>query len=108
MLNTASLERAVIFAKSPELIRSAETIHEPPQARILSNARYFVMLPALIPPVGMNLSLWYGAEIALMYSSPPACSAGKNFTTSSPASIACSTSEGEEQPGVMGIPFLTQ
>lgn len=41
----------------------------------------------------------------LIMESPPAASAGKNFTTSRPSSIATSTSLGLEHPGVTGIPF---
>ena len=40
--------------------------------------------------------------------SPPAASAGKNFTTSNPSSIACSTSLGFAVPGVTGTPFSIQ
>ena len=39
---------------------------------------------------------------------PPAASAGKNLTTSSPNSIACSTSDGLEVPGVTGTPLSIQ
>ena len=44
----------------------------------------------------------------LIMFNPPAASAGKNFTTSRPSSIATSTSLGLEHPGVTGIPFSTQ
>ena len=40
--------------------------------------------------------------------SPPAASAGKNLTTSRPNSIAASTSEGLDVPGVTGTPFSIQ
>ena len=40
--------------------------------------------------------------------SPPAASAGKNFTTSRPNSIACSTSLGLDVPGVTGMPLSIQ
>lgn len=44
----------------------------------------------------------------LIIFSPPAASAGKNFTTSNPSSIACSTSLGFAVPGVTGTPFSIQ
>ena len=56
----------------------------------------------------MNFILVYGAAMDLIMFSPPAASAGKNFTTSRPSSIATSTSLGFEQPGVTGIPLSTQ
>ena len=43
-----------------------------------------------------------------MTGSPPAASAGKNLTTSSPSSIACSISPQVEQPGQTGTPFSMQ
>ena len=43
--------------------------------------------------------------MALIMGSPPAASAGKNFTVSSPSSMAASMSEGQQQPGITGIPF---
>ena len=46
--------------------------------------------------------------MALIIFSPPHASAGKNFTTSRPSERACSTSLGEEVPGVMGTPFFLQ
>ena len=46
--------------------------------------------------------------MALILARPPDCSAGKNFTTSSPSSIACSISEGLEVPGVIGTFFSIQ
>ena len=75
---------------------------------ILLKSRYDVRFLALIPPVGINFMLTYGAAMALIFASPPDCSAGKNFTTSSPSSIACSMSEGLEVPGVMGTFFSRQ
>ena len=56
----------------------------------------------------MNLTMVNGAAIALIIAIPPACSAGKNLTTSRPSSIACSTSLGLDVPGVTGIPLSTQ
>ena len=44
----------------------------------------------------------------LIIFSPPAASAGKNFTTSNPSSIACATSLGFAVPGVTGTPFSIQ
>ena len=46
--------------------------------------------------------------MALIMLMPPACSAGKNFTTSRPREMAISTSLGLEVPGVTGIPLSTQ
>ena len=46
--------------------------------------------------------------MALIFASPPDCSAGKNFTTSRPSSMACSISEGLDVPGVMGTFFSIQ
>ena len=46
--------------------------------------------------------------LALIIGRPPAASAGKNFTVSSPSSMAASMSEGQEQPGITGIPFSVQ
>ena len=45
------------------------------------------------------LLLAEGAAIALIMATPPACSAGKNFTTFMPLFTACATSEGVMQPG---------
>ena len=56
----------------------------------------------------MNFTPTYGAAIALIILRPPAGSAGKNFTTSSPFSRACSISLGFAHPGVIRIPFSTQ
>ena len=62
----------------------------------------------MIPPVGMNLSLLYGAATALIMARPPDGSAGKNLTTSSPNSIAFAISLGVTTPGVIGIFFSMQ
>ena len=46
--------------------------------------------------------------MALIMAMPPACSAGKNFTTSRPSPIAASTSLGVAVPGITGIPISIQ
>ena len=56
----------------------------------------------------MNLNLLYGAATALIMARPPDGSAGKNFTTSSPNSIAFAISLGVTTPGVIGIFFSMQ
>ena len=48
------------------------------------------------------------AAIALIMATPPACSAGKNFTVFRPRFTACATSEGEMHPGKTGISFFRQ
>ena len=103
-----SADNSLILPKSPAFTRSPFTIQLPPQQRILSQERYSVKFPALIPPVGINLSPTYGAAIALIMAIPPACSAGKNFTMVRPLLTACATSEGEMQPGRTGIFFSRQ
>src|SRR5512140_692181 len=89
-------------AKSPFLIHSAGAIHEPPQATTLLNPRYALTFAALIPPVGRNRTLPYGAAMALRYGSPPIGSAGKNFRVSSPRESAASMSVGVQMPGKTG------
>ena len=108
IVSTASLVRFLIPSKSPAATKSFLTIHEPPQHTILLKSRYDLRLPALIPPVGMNFICVYGAAIDLIMLSPPAASAGKNLTTSSPNSIATSTSEGLLVPGTIGYPLSRQ
>ncbi len=46
--------------------------------------------------------------MALIMAMPPACSAGKNFTVSSPRDMAVSTSLGVAVPGTTGSPFSMQ
>ena len=71
MVLTACLVIAVISSHLCSLINSSLTIQVPPQAIILSNAKYSVKLLVFIPPVGMNFKLQYGADIALIAGSPP-------------------------------------
>ena len=56
-----------------------------------------------MPPVGIKRILPYGADIALSIATPPAASAGKNFTVFSPIASAVSTSLGVAHPGNTGI-----
>ena len=63
---------------------------------------------AFIPPVGINFIIVYGALIAFIILSPPAFSAGKNFTTSRPKPSAISSSVGVIMPGQTGKSFLMQ
>ena len=51
----------------------------------------------------MNFSPANGEDMALIIARPPAASAGKNFTTSSPNSTATWISVGVAQPGMTGI-----
>ena len=108
IVSTACVVRFLIPSKSPAATMSFLTIHEPPQHTILLKSRYDLRLSALIPPVGMNFILVYGADIALIILRPPAASAGKNLTTSRPSSIAVSTSEGLLVPGTIGYPLSIQ
>ena len=59
-------------------------IQLPPQATILSKARYSSTFSAEIPPVGMNFMAGNAAESALMVESPPKFEQGKNLTISRP------------------------
>ena len=60
-----SADSPLILPKFPAFTRSPFTIQLPPQQRILSQERYSVKFPALIPPVGINLSPTYGSASLL-------------------------------------------
>src|SRR5699024_11894728 len=99
---------ALILSNSPAFTRSPFTIQLPPHAKILSQLKYSFRFLALLPPVGMNFTMVYGAAIALIIATPPACSAGKNFTVFRPLFTACATSDGVMHPGNTGISLLMQ
>ncbi len=89
-------------------MRSDFTIQLPPQASTPGSFRYETRFDSSIPPVGINFTFLYGALTASKYATPPLASAGKNFRTSSPNSIACSNSVGVAAPGMTGIFVLRQ
>ena len=66
------------------------------------------MFFALIPPVGIILTLVYAAHIALIIASPPAASAGKNLTLVRPRLTAWASSDGVTIPGTTSIFFEIQ
>src|SRR5262245_66447861 len=66
------------------------------------------MFFASIPPVGMNRTFLYGAQIACKNFTPPIGSAGKNFNTSTPFDKAISISVGVQTPGKIVTPFDKQ
>src|ERR1051326_6736104 len=55
-----------------------------------------------MPPVGQNFSSGHGAATDLSQPTPPAASAGKNFSTRKPRRESASASETLAQPGSAG------
>ena len=83
---------------------SVGTIHEPPTQATLASARNSCALPACTPPVGQNFTSPKGPCQALSMGTPPACSAGKNFSSVWPSSCASMTSLPVATPGSSGRP----
>src|SRR5262245_545355 len=105
---TAWPANCLTFAKSPASNNSGLTIQLPPQATTCGKARYWPIFFVSIPPVGMNRTCLYGAQIACKNFTPPIGSAGKNFNTSTPFDRTISISVGVQTPGKILTPFDKQ
>ena len=82
-ISTASFTSSSMRPNSLFSIIVFFTIQLPPHATMRSYARYSLTFCGLMPPVGMNFIMVYSAAMARMYFSPPAGSAGKNFSSHS-------------------------
>src|SRR5260221_137148 len=76
---------AVIRCQSPCSSASAGTSQEPPTQTTLDSARNCAALSADTPPVGQNRTSPNGPCQALSMAVPPACTAGKKFSSFEPS-----------------------
>src|SRR6266542_2932594 len=88
--------------QSAAVIASFGVSHEPPTHATLGSARKSGAFAAVTPPVGQNVMSGNGPASAFSMPMPPACSAGKSFSSVKPAALAAMTSEGVMTPGNSG------
>ena len=93
---------AVMPAQLPARISAAGHSQEPPTASTLASASQVAALASPMPPVGQTLTFGNGPAKARSALIPPACSAGKNLTTSKPCASACMSSDAVAIPGANG------
>src|SRR5215813_6571222 len=98
----AALARASIEAQLPAAISDAGATQEPPTATTLGCASHCGALSWPMPPVGQNRTCGNGPFSAFSAASPPAGTAGKNFTKSNPRATQAMRSDAVSMPGTNG------